>query len=849
MVVCQLSSSPTVRSITSQAISMTQATNTVLLEADDWGLSLPPDDADADADADAPRVFLHPDTSASLILSPPEPEVDLLRLRAARSKASPRSRRDAREAVVKTGGVGAGEEEVPRAKMERQSSGVQRVSSEDAKEGDRWTRLFRVHCGKGGLEVRWSKDPSTVRSPFAPSPSPVPPHLTHVRYELLQQLKRVQPPRLSPPPGLQCLLFPAPLAPPLLSTPSASTLHAPSSPHTNGTPSPLSKPPKPSKEDRRRDDERRKERDKEVAAIDATLAALAARRIGYYRPVAQGKRKGEEEDEDEVGEEGARRAGPAWAGGEVEVPLFFIPLQPPPTPSPAGGGKKGGKAVSADNGFVLTSLRAVQVEGGEVVKDLRIGPGSGGVLEVPDGPVVGGGEGVRLVFRVRELADGEVGVGEGGGEEGDGEEAEEEGKEEVEEDEEGGKRGRGRVSTVSFLLPSTPLVSYLQAYVLYMQSTLTLQHALHCLTSSSSSLTTATPYRHALLGWTMLLKSFIGPLVFGPLRLPLYTHQVKQLLARVQQMQLPRGIQLHSLKLLQFHLPRPELTEEGEEGEEDFIPSLSLRSFKGHPDHEYTFDVSWTCPSFLVRVEITGKKVVSFKLELEMRGVEVSGCVLLRSTPYAPEQLAVQFAEIPQLAFGVSSQVVVGSVRLPFQHSIERLLTQQIQSVLTQQLSERACAPRWVSVYFAKSAVSLLLDRWWSIAKFPFKFDGRDDEEMMGLALVVTTQAEAVLLETLREMRKSREEMEGFMTRPLYGEEVGEEWQAKEKLRLMEKEAEREREEAEEGRGKRKGKKKASGGVVLDSERNGGGQRKKDRDVAVEDVVTPSKVKKSKSKG
>ena len=250
---------------------------------------------------------------------------------------------------------------------------------------------------------------------------------------------------------------------------------------------------------------------------------------------------------------------------------------------------------------------------------------------------------------------------------------------------------------------------------------------------------------------------------------------------------------------------------------------------------------------------------MSFKLELEMRGVEVSGCVLLRSTPYAPEQLAVSFAEVPSLSFGVSSHVVVGSVRLPFQQSIERLLTTQIQQVLTQQLSERACAPRWVSVYFAKSAVSLLLDRWWSIAKFPFKFDGRDDEEMMGLALVVTTQAEQVVGETLREMRKRREEMEGFMTRPLYGEEGGEDWQEKEKLRLEEKEREREREEAEEGgRGRKKGKKKGGGGgsggggggggAGVVEERNGGVERKKERDVVVEDV-TPSKARKSKGKG
>ena len=94
------------------------------------------------------------------------------------------------------------------------------------------------------------------------------------------------------------------------------------------------------------------------------------------------------------------------------------------------------------------------------------------------------------------------------------------------------------------------------------------------------------------------------------------------------------------------------------------------------------------------------------------------------------------------------------------------------------------------------------------MAKFPFKFDGRDDEEMMGLALVVTTQAETVVSETLREMRKMREEMEGWMTRPLHREDEGTDWQEKEKLRMREKDEEKRRQEDEEGLSGKKGKAK-----------------------------------------
>ena len=874
MVVCQLSQQPTVRSLTSQAIGLTQATNSSFLDPLDWGLSLPPDGSD---DPDAPRVFLHPDTALPLVFPPTddEPTVDLLRLRATRAKASPRSRRDARQAkAASTADDEGAEEEGRRPEFDRRASGVQRVSSDDAKEADRWTRVFRIHCTRqGGREerdVRFSRDPATVRSPFDPPPTPTPPHLTHVRHSLLQQLKRVHPPHVPLPSGLTCLLFPPPVAPPLLSGASSASLVA------NGSAGPKAKV---SKEEKRREEEQKKERDKEVAAIDTLLTSLSTRGVGHYRP--RPKRKGDDDEDEEVNEaeERARRKKLfAWCGGEAEVPLFFVPLQPPPANSPA---KPKQKPNAADNAFVLTSLRALQLEAGVMVKELRIGPGSGGVISAPKGPVAGGADGVRLSFTVKELSDREGNVSEGGDSDDDNGGAAEEEKEEGEEEDGMGRRGRRRV--VTFLLPSTPLVSYLQQYVAYMQSTLTLTHGLHCL-SSPSSQTTATPYQHALLGWTMLLKSFIGPLVFGPLRLPLYTHQVKQLLARVQQMEL-KNVQLSSLKLLQFYLPRPELTEEGEEGEEDFIPSLSLRSFKGHPDHTYIFDISWTCPSFLVRVEIQGKKIMSFKLELEMRGIEVSGSILLRSTPYAPEQLAVSFESLPSLSFGVSSQVIVGSVRVPFQQSIERLITSQIQTVLQQQIAQRAVHPQWISVsattptrhsthtlnhrlhaaalltaslcflplrlchsYFPQTPVSLLLARWSSTARFPFKFDGKDDEEMMGLALVVTTQAEQVVGDTLKEMKQRREQMEGYMTRPLYGEEGGDDWQAKEKARVLEKEREREREEAESERPKSGKKKKKAGGTASPAAPGDyGGERKTARDVVVEDITTPVKAKHKKN--
>ena len=344
MVVCQLSSNPTVRSLTTQSLGMAQATNTSLLEASDWGLSLPPDDSDDDPSA--PRVFLHPDTAISLILqsNEEEPTVDLLRLRASRPKTSPRSRRDAGKSKTAQGEDEEEEESVTLRSREvnHQPSDVQRISSDDAKEADRWSRLFRIHCSRGqgreARDVRFSRDPTTVRSPFDPPPIPTPPHLTQVRYSLLQQLKKVHPPHTPLPTGLTCLLFPPPLAPSLLTTPSSASLTP------NGT------KPKVSKDEKRREEERKKDRDKEVVLIESLLTSLSTRGIGHFRPPKS--RKGDEDDDEGKDEEveKARKQQFAWCVGGGGSAAVLHRITTPPCSSRQGEGEsqRGGQRLRTD---------------------------------------------------------------------------------------------------------------------------------------------------------------------------------------------------------------------------------------------------------------------------------------------------------------------------------------------------------------------------------------------------------------------------------------------------------------------------------------------------------------------
>ena len=175
MVVCQLDQQPTIRSFTAQVIGMCQATNTQLLEASDWGLSNPRYE---DEDADAPLVFLHPDTAIELILAEQddEPELDLNRLKAARAKPSPRQPSRLQPAVdaddePSTNSVsrnGMTPSVAGPARLSRQPS-FTRISSDDEQQAGQWVRLFKVVTGRGAeKEVRWSRDPSTVKSHFDP---------------------------------------------------------------------------------------------------------------------------------------------------------------------------------------------------------------------------------------------------------------------------------------------------------------------------------------------------------------------------------------------------------------------------------------------------------------------------------------------------------------------------------------------------------------------------------------------------------------------------------------------------------------------------------------------------------
>lgn len=357
----------------------------------------------------------------------------------------------------------------------------------------------------------------------------------------------------------------------------------------------------------------------------------------------------------------------------------------------------------------------------------------------------------------------------------------------------------------AFDVPNQQCASYIQQYCLYVQQHYTLTLQLHALDTHLNQTLIDNTYRHSLAGWTAVMKSFVGPTLFGPTRTPVYEREIKKVLRTVELMDFTdKGLKINSVKLVEFHLPHMTLDRAGNEhaSAQHFIPSLQLRSWLPHPQHVYCFDLYCNLPSFYIKIAIQGKKYFDFDLQLEVRGVELSGSVLLRSSPYTPSQIAIRFESVPQLLFGVRSHVLVGSVKLPFQKSIERLLTEQLQVQIEAALQAR-CVLQWMHVSYEKSALALLLERWNSIRAYPFQFDSSDDPEMQGLALVIATQAEYMLKQVLKEMLSIRHRIGALMgvTReavPNSGKQGPWKIDKEEQLELSDSEVERQRDKESE---------------------------------------------------
>jgi hypothetical protein len=75
-----------------------------------------------------------------------------------------------------------------------------------------------------------------------------------------------------------------------------------------------------------------------------------------------------------------------------------------------------------------------------------------------------------------------------------------------------------------------------------------------------------------------------------------------------------------------------------------FVSHLQLRQLG---QNEYEFKLAWEMSSFLLRLELKGKKLgLEFELLLTMKGLQVEGIVKARSPVDNPAKIAISFVEV-----------------------------------------------------------------------------------------------------------------------------------------------------------------------------------------------------------
>lgn len=167
---------------------------------------------------------------------------------------------------------------------------------------------------------------------------------------------------------------------------------------------------------------------------------------------------------------------------------------------------------------------------------------------------------------------------------------------------------------------------------------------------------------------------------------------------------------------------------------------------------------------------------MSFRLELELRGLEFRGQLRLRTSPYDNGEMSINFAQPPRITMSVSSHVQAGGVKLPvaIQRTIERKISDKMIEAMTQAVEEKMCGDQnWIPVAMAPDEFSTALQKWASVADYPFRFsktpdasDGHSDEmEMMRFALNAAMEAEQQMEAKLQVIREKRQRMQNFLAK------------------------------------------------------------------------------------
>lgn len=162
---------------------------------------------------------------------------------------------------------------------------------------------------------------------------------------------------------------------------------------------------------------------------------------------------------------------------------------------------------------------------------------------------------------------------------------------------------------------------------------------------------------------------------------------------------------------------------------------------------------------------------MSFRLELELSGLEFHGTLRLRTSPYDNGEMKINFVQPPRITMSVSSHVQAGGVKLPvaIQRTIERKISDKMIEAMTQAVAEKMCGDQWIPVAMAPDAFSEAMSKWSAVAEYPFKFkqveSSSDEVEMMRYALNAAIEAEHQVELKLQSIRDKRDRLQNFLAR------------------------------------------------------------------------------------
>eukprot|EP00002_Diphylleia_rotans_P039595 TRINITY_DN9211_c0_g1_i3.p1 TRINITY_DN9211_c0_g1~~TRINITY_DN9211_c0_g1_i3.p1 ORF type:complete len:351 (+),score=69.43 TRINITY_DN9211_c0_g1_i3:51-1103(+) len=129
----------------------------------------------------------------------------------------------------------------------------------------------------------------------------------------------------------------------------------------------------------------------------------------------------------------------------------------------------------------------------------------------------------------------------------------------------------------------------------------------------------------------------------------------------------------------------------------DEVPKLTLLSYKDHCDSEWYLE--WRPGGWRAEVQIEGRKILKFKSTITITDIDLTSNIALA---YAKDLagFSFTFSTKPVVNFNVVSKVTLGSISLPLQDMLRKLMRKKVDGILG-----KIMRPTWVDYHYTTGLV------------------------------------------------------------------------------------------------------------------------------------------------